>query len=650
MRRGVLPKPAFLLFVGGFLFLSGGPLAEAAGEKGVFEATGRKWAFCIGIGDYRDPEIMDTPWARTDAKGIARVLQEHGGFEEVLVLTDDQEERSPLFPSSRHIQALLHQAAPRIRKEDLVLFSFSGHGVTDPSGRGYLLTADSRLGAPSVTGIPLEAVLDFLKKTGVKRSILLIDAARDKVHKKGGFSPEGVYPDRYLRKDVTAVFYAARKGYTSHEDEDSAHGVFASCLIRGMEGAADREYGGNKDGLVSLAELASYVNLALTGWSLKGPLRQVPFTQILDPGVAYGMITSVQKIGVARPLSTGMPALAEVVPREKKELERKAAAKEVQKQPKERPRKEPPKMAVQEKGAEPARKVSTPEVKAPIESPSPPVAREPAAVKEPKPSGVVGAPAPRISDLIKEEKPEVPKKEIEPPAPSPAAAKEVPAPPAPPAEKPAPKEIALAPAAIPPKDVPPAVAPEAPRDRKPLERVAAVPPQVRKDVLRLRSRGKDLSTQEVKSMLTSRNFYATCWNYNGDFCNPDGEFENAFGDNGDGTVSDAATGLMWQKAGSEEAVTWISAREYAEKTNRERVAGHADWRIPTAEELASLMESSWKNSDLFIDPLFDRKQRQCWSVDTRGLESAWKANFHMGLLMDFPMTSKNSVRLVRSLQ
>jgi hypothetical protein len=62
------------------------------------------------------------------------------------------------------------------------------------------------------------------------------------------------------------------------------------------------------------------------------------------------------------------------------------------------------------------------------------------------------------------------------------------------------------------------------------------------------------------------------------------------------------------------------------------------------------MESSWKNSDLFIDPVFDRTQRQCWSVDTRGVESAWKANFHMGYLIDFPMTAKHSVRLVRSVQ
>jgi hypothetical protein len=186
---------------------------------------------------------------------------------------------------------------------------------------------------------------------------------------------------------------------------------------------------------------------------------------------------------------------------------------------------------------------------------------------------------------------------------------------------------------------------EAPKEEKP----AYVSTQQRRPV-RLRTKPRDLALEALKSMLTTNRFYATCWNYNGDFCNPDGDFENQFQDNPDGTVTDKATGLMWQKGGSKDTLTWIDAREYVDRVNKERFAGFADWRIPTTEELASLMESSWKNGDLFIDKVFDREQRYCWSADTRGRESAWKANFHQGFFLDFPMTSKNWVRLVRSLQ
>ena len=151
-------------------------------------------------------------------------------------------------------------------------------------------------------------------------------------------------------------------------------------------------------------------------------------------------------------------------------------------------------------------------------------------------------------------------------------------------------------------------------------------------------------------MLQKYHFYATCWNYNGEFCNPDGEFRNSFVDNKDGTITDEVTGLMWQKGGSPSPMTWMEAKTYVKELNTRKFAGYNDWRLPTVEELASLMENSWRNADLFIDPFFEVKQRYCWSMDTMDLTKAWKANFHLGFITDFTMNSKNSVRLVRSLK
>lgn len=165
----------------------------------------------------------------------------------------------------------------------------------------------------------------------------------------------------------------------------------------------------------------------------------------------------------------------------------------------------------------------------------------------------------------------------------------------------------------------------------------------------LRSEPRDLSQADVKAMLQANGFYASCWSYNGDFCNPRGSFENGLIDNHDGTVTDRATGLMWQKGGSLRPMTWIEAKAYAQHVNQEGFAGRSDWRVPTLEELASLLENEWKSSQLFIDPVFEQTQKYCWSLDTKGTARAWKANFHLGFPVDFPMSSKNSVRLVRSL-
>jgi hypothetical protein len=168
--------------------------------------------------------------------------------------------------------------------------------------------------------------------------------------------------------------------------------------------------------------------------------------------------------------------------------------------------------------------------------------------------------------------------------------------------------------------------------------------------LYLRNRAKNLSPSDVGEMLKRYHFYSTCWNSNGDFCNPEGNFENYFLDNRNGTISDRATGLMWQKAGSPETLTWVAAKGYVQKMNSVALAGYTDWRIPTIEELSSLLEASWLNGDLFIDPVFEKEQRHCWSLDANGKNNAWKANFHLGFVLDLPMNSRNSVRLVRSLR
>lgn len=62
---------------------------------------------------------------------------------------------------------------------------------------------------------------------------------------------------------------------------------------------------------------------------------------------------------------------------------------------------------------------------------------------------------------------------------------------------------------------------------------------------------------------------------------------NKFTDNHDETITDEATGLMWQKVDSKTALDWKSALEYARNS---KIAGHIDWRLPTIKELQSLVD------------------------------------------------------------
>ena len=58
-----------------------------------------------------------------------------------------------------------------------------------------------------------------------------------------------------------------------------------------------------------------------------------------------------------------------------------------------------------------------------------------------------------------------------------------------------------------------------------------------------------------------------------------------FTNNGDGTVLDGVTGLMWQQQESGE-LTWPSAFAYCKSLT---TAGYANWRLPDIKELFSIV-------------------------------------------------------------
>lgn len=80
--------------------------------------------------------------------------------------------------------------------------------------------------------------------------------------------------------------------------------------------------------------------------------------------------------------------------------------------------------------------------------------------------------------------------------------------------------------------------------------------------------------------------------------------DNDLKDNGDGTVTDSNTGLMWMKADNGKGVTWEQALAYAENST---YAGYSDWRLPNAKELQYIVDyarSPDTTKSPAIDPVF----------------------------------------------
>jgi hypothetical protein len=83
---------------------------------------------------------------------------------------------------------------------------------------------------------------------------------------------------------------------------------------------------------------------------------------------------------------------------------------------------------------------------------------------------------------------------------------------------------------------------------------------------------------------------------------------NAFTDNGDGTVSDGSTGLMWTRDDSGTGLNWEEALAWVAQKNSEVYLGHNDWSLPNAKELQSIVDytrSPDSTGSAAIDPVFN---------------------------------------------
>ncbi|MBK7866979.1 MAG: DUF1566 domain-containing protein [Ignavibacteriales bacterium] len=83
---------------------------------------------------------------------------------------------------------------------------------------------------------------------------------------------------------------------------------------------------------------------------------------------------------------------------------------------------------------------------------------------------------------------------------------------------------------------------------------------------------------------------------------------NQFVNNGNGTITDNATGLMWMQNDNGTGVLWKDALNYAENLT---YAGYSDWRLPDTKELQSIVDYSRSpstTSSAAINPMFNCTQ------------------------------------------
>lgn len=136
----------------------------------------------------------------------------------------------------------------------------------------------------------------------------------------------------------------------------------------------------------------------------------------------------------------------------------------------------------------------------------------------------------------------------------------------------------------------------------------------------------------------------------------------AFTDNGDGTVTDTVTGLMWDKCswgqsndadcsgGAASTHTWAQALGVAVAANGANYKGRNDWRLPNRNELESLVKIDAFNPAIDTAAFPNTVNSFYWSSTNYapGPAEAWFVYFYYGGTNYDVKASNYYVRLVRS--
>ncbi len=218
---------------------------------------GRKLALIIGNSRYDDTGLARLPTADVDVREFANVLRspDIGEFDEIAELAD-----MGLAVVRRSIAQFFSEA----RKDDLLVFYFSGHGVKDENGQLYLAVRDTELKLLSGTSIEAAFITAQMDRSNSKRQVLIFDCCHSGAFAQGtkasaaqvvGTGPtfEGTGYGHVVLTATDSTQYAWEGDQILGNSDKS---VFTHYILQGLKtGEADR----NADGVITVDELYDYV-------------------------------------------------------------------------------------------------------------------------------------------------------------------------------------------------------------------------------------------------------------------------------------------------------------------------------------------------------------------------------------------------------
>lgn len=232
-----------------------------------------KYGLIIGISDYKHETINDLQYSRQDAKDFYDFLlsDKFGGFtRDNLTLLTDRE------ATAEAIRREMSQLVMEVEKDDLVIIYFSGHGALGPDKNGderednydeYFVAYDTNNSSGAKlysTGIRDDQFGNWLASMDSEQVAIFLDSCYSggatKSSKGTSIPGQKTVPDNNVFNDFNfendrLLFSASRENQPSWESQKLDQGVFTHFLLKGLQGAADK----NDDGKIVAAELYRYL-------------------------------------------------------------------------------------------------------------------------------------------------------------------------------------------------------------------------------------------------------------------------------------------------------------------------------------------------------------------------------------------------------
>ena len=202
----------------------------------------RRYFFGVVVYDYY--EISDLDYVRNDKDLIYKLATCYMGVPEKNLLILEN-------PSFALLKSKLKKFVKGIGKKDAILyFYYSGHGITDSKGRFYILPADALIESEDLlkeSGMDVEQLKRIL--AGAKgKKIAFIDACRINPRWK----PAVILYKPNLRS--LAIIFSTKEGQTSNSDKEGQYSAFTRALYEmASSGLLNLDF--DSDGYIEIKEL-----------------------------------------------------------------------------------------------------------------------------------------------------------------------------------------------------------------------------------------------------------------------------------------------------------------------------------------------------------------------------------------------------------